>query len=82
MTLGTASFVECLKPDTRQKGFFAECQSPTLGKDNGPQLYMATDDPLPSVVICQVFGTRQMFLCRVYFCAESPALGKRGHYWE
>ena len=20
--------------------------------------------------------------CRVYFCAESPALGKRGHYRE
>jgi hypothetical protein len=29
-----------------------------------------------------VFGPQQRNLCRVYFCAESPALGKRGHYRE
>jgi hypothetical protein len=29
-----------------------------------------------------VFGARQRFLYRVYFCAEGPILGKRGRYRE
>jgi hypothetical protein len=29
-----------------------------------------------------VFGVLQRFICRVYFCAESPALGKRARYRE
>jgi hypothetical protein len=43
---------------------------------------MTADGPLPRAAICRVFGTRQRFLCRVYLCAESPALGKRGRYRE
>jgi hypothetical protein len=30
---------------------------------------------LPRVALRRVCGTRQRNLCRVYFCAESPALG-------
>jgi hypothetical protein len=77
------------------KIFFAECQRMALGKhalpsvrhgtlvkDNGRQLYTAADGPLPSGAVHRVFGTRQICLCRVSFCAESPTLGKRGHYRE
>jgi hypothetical protein len=38
MTLGTASSAGYQMSDTWQRGFFAEHQSPTLGKDNGRQL--------------------------------------------
>jgi hypothetical protein len=38
MTLNIASSAECQTPDTRQRGFFVECQSPALGKVNGRQL--------------------------------------------
>jgi hypothetical protein len=41
-----------------------------------------SDDPLPSVAVHRVFGTRQKCFCRVFSCAESPALGKRGRYRE
>jgi hypothetical protein len=43
---------------------------------------MAVDDPLLSVAVRRVFGTRQRCLCRVFSCAESPALGKRDCYQE
>jgi hypothetical protein len=68
--------------NTRQRSLFTECQSLALGKDNDRQLWTATDGPLSSAVVRRVFGTQQRFLCRVYFCAESPALGKHGRYRE
>jgi hypothetical protein len=82
MTLGKAYCAECQMKNTRQRSLFAEYQSLALGKDNDRQLWTAADDPLPSAVIRRVFCTRQRFLCRMYFCAESPALGKRGRYRE
>jgi hypothetical protein len=33
MTLGKASFAECLLCGTRQRSLFAECQTLALGKD-------------------------------------------------
>jgi hypothetical protein len=43
---------------------------------------MAADGPLPSAAVHRVFGTRQRFLCRVYFYVEGPVLGKRARYRE
>jgi hypothetical protein len=60
---------ECETKNTRQRSFFAKCQSLALGKDNGRQLWTAADGPLPSASIRRVFDTRKDFFAE---CISVP----------
>jgi hypothetical protein len=51
MTLDKAYCAECQTKNTRQRSFFAKCQSLALGKYNDRQLWTAADGPLPSAVV-------------------------------
>jgi hypothetical protein len=77
ITLGTVCSVEC------QTGALGKEASLTSARTRlSTKITVVSFRRLPSAAFHRVFGTRQRFLCRVYFCAESPALGKRGRYRE
>jgi ribosomal protein S17 len=72
MTLGKASFVECLLCGTRQRSLFAECQPLALGKDwrlsalGRPLTALCREPPLPSVWHSANLSLPSAVLCRLF----------------
>jgi hypothetical protein len=80
----------------KTKIYFTECPTGALGKkDSLPSTRTRLSAKITAVsfrrrltTLCRApqfaecVSTRQRCLCRVYSCAKSPALGKRGRYRE
>jgi hypothetical protein len=71
-------FVEC-PTAALDKACSAECQT---GGTRLSAKVTAVSFRRRLMALCRVFRTRQRNLCRVYSCAESPALGKHCRYRE
>jgi hypothetical protein len=76
MTLGKASFAECLPFGTRQRSSLPSVNRWLSTKTDGRQLLDGRWRPFAESPLCRVFDTRQRSLCRVGPGAECPALGK------
>jgi hypothetical protein len=66
-------FTEC---HTRQRRLGKQC----IGKAFFAEYFFS--GTRQTVHVCRVFDTRQTCLCRLWSCAECPALGKSARYRE
>jgi hypothetical protein len=74
------SFAECQIFGSRQRILFAECRPSALGKGWRPFALDGRWRPFAECHLCQVFAARQSSVCRVFLCAECPALSKQALY--